>query len=106
MRLPRNVYRPLVGSPKETLQDLFVRFGTALSPQLYQAETAPTRPFPPHRKLRPAVIQQSITRHHQAQLGGVFVLALLSFLESGVSGVLSNPACPASGPTSLRPSSL
>ena len=65
---------------KETLQDLFVRFGTALSPHLYQAKTASTWPIPPHRKLRPADIQRCITQYHHSQLGGVFVLELLSFL--------------------------
>ena len=65
---------------KETLQDLFVRFGTALSPHLYQAKTASTWPIPPHIKLRPADIQRCITRYHHSQLGGVFVLELLSFL--------------------------
>jgi hypothetical protein len=91
MRAPRKVYRPHVEPPKENLQDLLVRFATALTPQLYQSKPAPTRPIPRHRKLRPADIQRCITRYHHSQVGGVFVLELLSFLGTAPSGVMSNP---------------
>lgn len=106
MRAPRNLYGPLVVPTEETLHDLLVRFGKALSPQLYHSATSPILGIPSCEKVRPADIQQSITRHHHAQRGGVFVLALLKFLEPAASGVLSNPACPASRSTSLRPPSL
>ena len=106
MRLPRNVYRPLVVPTEETLPDLLVRFGNAFSPQLYPSATSPIRGTPSRKEVRLADIQQSITRHHHAQLGGVFVLALLNFLEPASGGVPSHPACTASGLTSVRPPSV
>jgi hypothetical protein len=98
MRAPRKFYGPLVIPTGGTLQDLFVRFGHALSPQLYQPDTSSTRRIPASNILQLADIQKSITRHHHAQLGGVIVLELLSCLGTAASGALSNPMRPASGP--------
>lgn len=106
MRVPRNLYRPLAVHTEETLQDLFVRFGNALSPQLYHSEPSPTRRIPARNKFRPGDIQTSITRHHHAQRGGVFVLELLRILGTAASEAMSNPLRPASGPTSIQPTSL
>jgi hypothetical protein len=90
VRAPRNLYRPLVAPTDGTLQDLFVRFGHALSPQLYRSETASTRRISASKQLWPMDIQKSITSHHHSQLGGVFVLELLSFL--GTAAVNPGPS--------------
>ncbi len=43
MRTPRNMDGPLVVRAEQVRKDLFSRFGNALSPQLYQSETSPSR---------------------------------------------------------------
>ena len=65
MRLPRNCI-PLVGATEETLPGLWVRFGNALSPDLYQWRQFQSGAFP--------LVKESRQRTSSKALPGIIML--------------------------------